>query len=92
MAGPGPARADIVYDAVRSAVRPQTDDETAVVTLLDARGTLMELKVRKLPRGRWRHAAPIERQCSHEGHTAHMHAAAQSHSRCRQTHQSLCVL
>lgn len=50
MAGPGPARADIVYDAVRSSVRPQTDDKTAVVTLLDARGTLMELKVRTAAR------------------------------------------
>ncbi len=43
--GPGLARADIVYDAVRSSVRPQTDQETAVVNLLDAKGTLRELEV-----------------------------------------------
>lgn len=48
-AGCRPARADIVYDAVRSSVRPATaDQETAVVTLLDAKGTLLELKVHKI--------------------------------------------
>lgn len=35
----------MVYEAVRSSVRPETDPETAVVNLLDAKGTLLELKV-----------------------------------------------
>jgi hypothetical protein len=34
-----------VYEAVRSSVRPETDSRTAVVNLLDAKGTLLELKV-----------------------------------------------
>lgn len=34
-----------MYEAVRSSVRPETDSRTAVVNLLDAKGTLLELKV-----------------------------------------------
>ena len=44
-AGCHAAQADIVYEAVRSSVRPETDSRTAVVNLLDAKGTLLKLKV-----------------------------------------------
>jgi hypothetical protein len=59
-AGCGAARADIVYEAVRSSVRPETDSRTALVNLLDAKGTLLELKVRRLSchRHHWCYVAP----------------------------------
>ena len=38
--------ADILQDATRAVVRPDEELETAVVKLLDARGTLLELRVR----------------------------------------------
>lgn len=49
-AGCHAAQADIVYEAVRSSVRPETDSRTAVVNLLDAKGTLLELKVQSAQR------------------------------------------
>ncbi len=39
--------ADILQDATRAVVRPDEELETAVVKLLDARGTLLELRVRR---------------------------------------------
>ena len=47
-AGDRAAQADIVYEAVRSSARPETDSRTAVVNLLDAKGTLLELKVQSV--------------------------------------------
>lgn len=44
----GPVRADILQDATRAVVRPEEEVETAVVKLLDARGTLLELRVHSL--------------------------------------------
>ena len=41
----GAAQADVLVDATRAVMRPETDDETNIVRLLDARGTLLELKV-----------------------------------------------
>lgn len=41
-------KADILQDATRAVVRPGEEVETAVVKLLDARGTLLELRVHSL--------------------------------------------
>jgi hypothetical protein len=51
-----------VYEAVRSSVRPETNSRTAVVNLLDAKGTLLELKVHTLPR-----ASILQPQLPHAG-------------------------
>lgn len=37
----------MLQDATRAALRPDVELETALVQLLDARGTLLELKVRQ---------------------------------------------
>jgi hypothetical protein len=46
--GARPAQAGLAGDLVRQFVRPEVDSRAAVVTLMDARGALYQLRVRTL--------------------------------------------